>query len=109
MAPRGKPLGAHDRRDPLARCGLEAVQPLPKVLRLHVIGVSAERGVHPSGVRGILARVASPAELAEVPVSDVGGLQRPPQRRLLVLRIVAGARNRAHVHDLLDPVRLQQL
>src|SRR2546422_4807540 len=109
MTSRGESFGAHDRRDPFARLGFQTAQAVLEVLRLHVVRESAEGGVDPARVRGILARVSSPAQLAQMLVSDVGGVQGPPQRRLLVLRIVARARNRPNVDDLLDPVRFQQL
>ena len=109
MTPRGESFGAHDRRDPFARLGFETAQAVLKVLRLHVVRESAEGSVDPARVRGILAGVSSPAQLAQMLVPDVGGFQGLPECRLLVLRIMARPRNRPNVDDGLDPVRFQQL
>ena len=109
MTSRGESFGAHDRRDPFARLGFQTAQAVLEVLRLHVVRESAEGGVDPARVRGILAGVSSPAQRAQMLVSDVGGVQGLPQCRLIVLRIMARAWNRPNVDDLLDPVRFQQL
>jgi len=107
MTPRYERLGAHDRGYPLSRPGLKVPQPALKVLRLHMVGESAEGRVDPAIVWRPLARMSQPAEPWHVLVSNAGSVQAAAQRYLIVLRVVAGAWDRPHVHHLLDPVRLE--
>src|SRR5262249_24697002 len=101
-------LGADDRRHPFARSGLKIPQPIPKVLGLHVICVSAEGLVDPAIIRRPFARMASPAKRRYVLVSNARSFQAAAQGRLIVLGVVTRVRNRPHIDDPLDSVRLQQ-
>ncbi len=101
-------LAAHDRRLPDRRLGQQALDAGAEVLRLHVVGVAAERVVAQRGVAGV---GLCPPAAAELPLPRVlePALGQPGLQRLAVeLRVVPAARVRPHVDDLFDTGRLEQ-
>jgi hypothetical protein len=63
-------LRAHHRSLPLARKCDQPVQRPRKLDRLHVIGVSAERGMPPAAVRRVRFRLSQPAKRTEMEIRD---------------------------------------
>lgn len=108
VAAPGDRLGAHDDCGCLRCRRHQVIHGVPKRRRLHIVGIAPEAGVLPSQVRGVLERLAQTTEFPGVTVSKPGLLQTLAKRFRVELRIMAGARDRAHVHQLTDAVGLQQ-
>src|SRR6476660_3039571 len=79
-----------------------------ELLRLHVIGVSAERGVAPHSVARVWLGFSFAAQLREMFATDSVPVQRFGQRLLVELRITLRAGPRAHVGKQIDLVLFQQ-
>lgn len=91
------------------RCVLHKTrEPLFKCIRLHVVRIPPKRGVVPTQVDRIFARVAQPPKLLHMGVSNPLSLERLGKRLLVKLRVVPRAGHRADVDEVLDPVRLDQ-
>src|SRR5262249_52243527 len=89
---------AHDRGRPGLRSNVE--QPLDallELLRLHVIGVTAERNVAPRSVARVWLGFSLAAQFREMFVANSVRVQRFLQRVLAELRIPPRARPSAHV------------
>ena len=74
-----------------------------------VIGITAEGVVPPCAVRRVPVRALPAAQAWEVRIGDAVLGQPSRQRIPFVLRVAAGARHRADVRNLFDPVQPQQL
>src|SRR5882724_7522844 len=85
----------------------QALDSFLELLRLHVIGVPAERRVAPGGVARVWVGFSFAAQLREMFVTDSVRVQRFRQHVLVELRITLGARPRAHVDQQLDLVVVQ--
>src|SRR5512132_2206034 len=81
---------------------------LLELLRLHVIGITAERRVAPRSVARVWLGFSFAAQLREMFVTDSVRAQRFRQRVLVELRITLGARPRPHVDQQVDLVFLEQ-
>ena len=79
-----------------------------ELLRLHVIGVTAERRVAPRSVARVWLGFSFAAQLREMFVTDSVRIQRFRKGVLVELRITLGAWPRAHVGKQVDLVFLQQ-
>ena len=91
-------FGAHDRGGAGFRSNVEqALDSFLELLRLHVIGVTAERRVAPRSVARVWFGFSFAAQLREMFVTDSVRVQRFRQRVLVELRITLGARPSAHV------------
>ena len=100
---------AHNSGRPRFRRNVEqALDSFLELLRLHVIGVTAERRVAPRGIARVWLGFSFAAQLREMFVTDSVRVQRFRQRVLVELRITLGARPRAHVDQQLDLVFLEQ-
>ena len=107
-APRNS-LGAH-QYDPLVACERDAsIQAVLEGASLHVVRIAAKAGIPPPRVRRVPSGVASSAQSSHVTVCDPRARQRRRQSILSELWVVARARDRPHVDQVLDVVSLQQV
>lgn len=109
MAAPGDGFGAHDGGGSRAGDLREGVEAFGELRGCHVVGVSAEGGVAPAGVDGVLAAVAAAAKGFQVGVVDIGGTQRGCERVGIELRHMARFGNGADVDEMADGVRFQKL
>ena len=109
MTAPGHCFGAHNRNLIFAGEGNQLFQGLRKFRRLHVIGVASEAFVTPPSVSGIRFRVAQSAEFRHVTISNPGQLQPFWQCVAIELGVRARAGNCAHIYEMFDFVRLEQL
>ena len=87
-APRDR-FGAHDR-DRLGTGDLnECFESFGELRCGHVVGVTAEGCVSPTGVDGVFARVATATERLQMCVADAGGVKRGFKHVCVELRAVA--------------------
>src|SRR6516225_743398 len=91
-------FGAHERGPAgfLSRVE-QSFDSFSELLRLHVIGAAAERGVAPRSVARVRFGFSFPAQLREMFVADSMRAQRFRQRVLIELWITPGPWPRAHV------------
>ena len=102
-------FGAHDGGRACFRSNVEqSLDSFLELLRLHVIGITAERRVAPRSVARVWLGFSFAAQLREMFVTDSVRVQRFRQRVLVELRITLRARPRAHVDQQLDLVFLEQ-
>src|SRR6476659_1008458 len=88
--------------------GKKAFYAFLELLRLHVIGVPAERRIAPRSVARVWLGFSFAAQLREMFVTDSVPVQRFRQRVLVELRITLGAWPRAYVDKQIDLMFLQQ-
>jgi hypothetical protein len=101
-------FGAHDGGRRGAGNFNEGGEAFSELRRDHIVGVSAEGGVAPAGVDGVLARVAAAAEVLEVRVADVGGGEGGCEGFGVELRHVAGFGDGANVDQVTDSVSVEE-
>src|SRR5438094_5529146 len=106
-APRYR-FGAHQCNPALVRHLDQFFEALLEFRRLHVVRKTSKGSISPTHVGRITLRMTQPAESQQVNVVQARFLQRPPQRSLVELRVVPGARYRPHIYHASDSVRLEQ-
>ena len=107
MASPGNRLGAHNSR-PLGFAHLhQPAQALSKFAGLHVVGIAAKAGVTPTGVEGVLKRMAQAAQGFHVDVADPSLLECRSDAVAIELGVVPGLGNGPYICELLYTVRLQ--
>jgi len=99
-------LSAHQRNSFALREGNAPVQVLSERGGLHVIGISAKTGIPPPQVGGVAPGTPQPAQSGHVPVVNPSAMEGRRQLVWIELRIVARPRDRAHVNDPSDAMRL---
>ena len=109
VAAPGHGFRAHENKTFLASQFDGLLQTRDKIRSLHVVGIPSKTCIAPAKVRGIGARMAQPAQLLQVNVTDLAAMELLRERFAVELRIVPGLGNGANVGDLLDTVRLKQL
>ena len=108
MATPGNGFSAHDGRACCA-CNLnEDVEAFGELRRDHVVGVSAEGCVSPSGVDGIFAAMAAASEGFDVRVSDACGVEQSGERVGVELWNMARLGNGPHVDEVTNSARCEE-
>ncbi len=95
-------LGAHYSCVAGTSKPVESPNPLLELNRLHVIRVTAKRGLTEGRVYGVGTRAAHPAQGWKVSIADACRLERVSQCRLPELRMASRLRERADVGQLAD-------
>jgi len=108
MAPPRHRLGTHDRRSLVARELLQTLQPRQKLLRLHIIRISAKTSIVPTHIPRVRLRTPQPAQLFQMHIPNPRRPQMPRQRLPIKLRIAPRTRNTPHIHHAPHPMRPQQ-
>src|SRR6185312_15155888 len=101
-------FGAHHGRALARGEGQHGGQPLRELRAGEVVGVAAERGIAPGGVRRIRLYPASPAQFWKPLVADAVRRQARGKRIARELRPAPRAGEAAHVGDRLDAVGREQ-
>ena len=108
VAPPRKGFCAH-QHDSFTPGELDAASQILSERRgLHVIGVAAEAGIPPPHVRGVASGTSQAAQSRHVPVMNPRTMEGWREMASIELRVVSRPRDRAHVNDPLDTVRLDQ-
>lgn len=106
VAPPRQGFCAH-QHDSFAPAELDAAsQVLSECRGLHVIGIAPKAGVSPPHVRGVASGTTQAAQSGHVPVMNPSTMEGWRQMASIELRIVSRPRDRAHIEDSLDAMRL---
>ena len=108
MTTPGHRLGAHQHDALLLRQVDATLQAVFELRGLHVVGIATEAGIAPTGVRRVGPRTPQAAQPGHVSVVDLRAVQSRRQLVAIELGIVSRARDRPHVDDALDAVRLEE-
>lgn len=100
---------AHDRGPKTPRRHHELEETPCKFFTGHVVGVTLEAWLAPSGVRSARDRPASASEGRDPEVGHSRSVQRILECRLSVLRLASRAGKATDIGQELDPVRREQL
>lgn len=101
-------FSAHDGGDKLSCKGDQGLERCEELLRCHVIGIGAERGVSPAGVRRVRTGRAQPSEPGEVVVSDGVRAEEAGQRLARKVRMTSRPRHGPYVRDCGDAMCTEQ-
>src|SRR6185295_1085084 len=109
MAAPPEDLRAHDSGSNTPCQGQKLHQAGGKLLAAHIVGVTPECRVPPTGVRSVRGRPATASQVRKPDVIDSRSVERGLEERLLILRLASGAGKAPNIGDLLDPIRREHL